>query len=313
MPLPLERTFYPLGFALHLSTNSELVIQAAQASWGLTRQLFNHQPVRVSVGISESKAGRASPPVFRSRQHLLSVISDADNFMLCDMRSGYAWGWITEDTASDLSFLRFYFLDAAVFTLIEQLYLAPIHAAFIVKNGLGVLLCGDTGAGKSTLAYACARSGWTFVSDDAAFLVRGEGLSAVGNCLAIRLKSDASQLFPELLGWSASVRANGKLGFELCTSDLPEPVRTSPEAVITDIVFLQRSHTSREQLVTRPVRDPASVLGRQVWYGDEHVKTAQRTTYERLAAARWWNMSYKGYEQAVSLLEALAAPERSLE
>jgi hypothetical protein len=315
VPLPLVRTFYPLGFSLRLSTNSELVLQAAEASWGLSQQVFSYPPVRVSLGVSESRTGAASPPAYRSRQHMFSAISDADNFVLCDMRSGYACGWITENAASDSSFLRFYFLDCAVYTLIEQLYLAPVHAAVVLKNGVGVLLCGDTGAGKSTMAYACARSGWTFVSDDAAFLLRDEqALSALGNCFSIRLKPDAPQLFPELLGWSASVRANGKLGFELCTTALPESVKTSPQATITDIVFLERSsQTDRRQLSRRPVSDPATVLGRPLWHGDDQVMAAQRASYERLAGARWWSMSYKDYQEGLSLLETLARGDRSLE
>jgi len=315
VPLPLERTFYPLGFALHLSTNSELVLQAAEASWGRSQQMFSYPPVRVSLGVSESRTGAALPPAYRSRQHIFSAISDADNFILCDMRSGYSCGWITENTASDSSFLRFYFLDCAVYTLVEQLYLAPVHAALVVKNGAGVLLCGDTGAGKSTLAYACARSGWTFVSDDAALLLRDEKtLSAIGNCFSMRLKPDAPQLFPELLGWSASVRANGKLGFELCTTELPEPVETCPRATISDIVFLERSQTSRRQLTPHPVSDPARVLGRPLWHGDDQVMAAQRASYERLAGARWWNMSYKDYQEGVSLLETLTPPgDRGLE
>ncbi len=116
------------------------------------------------------------------------------------MRSGYAFGWIGETTARDRPFLRFYFLDAVTLALVDQLYLAPVHAAAIRRHTTGVLLCGDSGTGKSTLAYACARAGWTFVSDDASYLVRGADTPRVlGNSRSLRLRPDAPILFQELL------------------------------------------------------------------------------------------------------------------
>ena len=52
---------------------------------------------------------------------------------------------------------------------------------------------------RALLAYACARAGWTYVSDDGAFLVRGrDDRYAIGDPHSIRFRPDAPELFPEL-------------------------------------------------------------------------------------------------------------------
>jgi len=307
--MPFEQTFYPLGFPLQLSTNSPLIFEAAEESWPTSaRAKFEVAPIRVSLGVTDSAAAIPEPPVFRARGNLMSIISDPLNFVIADMRSGYAFGWIRETTARDRSFFRFYFLDAVTLALVDQLYLAPVHAAAIRRQTKGVLLCGESGTGKSTLAYACARAGWTFVSDDASYLVRGADTPRViGNSRSLRLRPDAPILFKELLPVDTLMRANGKLGFELATDSLPQPIRAEPQATITDVIFLRRVAGTSSDATLEPLlqRDPRR-LYRSVWYGDDEVQEAQRTCYHLLLQSRWWNLTYSNYQQAVEKLNQLA-------
>jgi hypothetical protein len=37
-----------------------------------------------------------------------------------------------------------------------------LHAAFVSREGEAFCLCGDSGSGKSSLSYACARAGWVY-------------------------------------------------------------------------------------------------------------------------------------------------------
>ena len=74
----------------------------------------------------------------------------------------------------------------------HQKAMAPVHAALVVKDGVGIMLCGDSMAGKSTLAYACARAGWSYVTDDGTFLVRGElDRYAIGDFTNLRLRESS--------------------------------------------------------------------------------------------------------------------------
>ena len=72
-----------------------------------------------------------------------------------------------------------------------------LHAAAVEAPAGGVLLVGPSDAGKSTLAYALARHGWPFVSDDSVLLhVRGDAVEAVA--FRRRFGLDADGRFPEI-------------------------------------------------------------------------------------------------------------------
>ena len=131
-----------------------------------------------------------------------------------------------------------------------------IHAACVALNGHGVLLCGDADAGKSTLSFACAQRGWTFVSDDACFaLRRNPGRVVIGNPSFVRLREDASRFFPQLRDHSVVLRQTGDFRYEIPTSTLPELV-TAFQCAIDQVVFLNRYTDSSAQLSAFP-RDEA--------------------------------------------------------
>ncbi|MGA2212183.1 MAG: hypothetical protein ABSH31_02815 [Bryobacteraceae bacterium] len=307
--LPLRRTFYPLGYPLVLETNSRDVIRAAEEGWGAFERMFIEDPVRVCLGISENNSESPLPAsVVRAREHLMSVVADSANFLLCDFDRGFAFGWVTRSTAADHPLLRYQFLTAAGATLAEQRALAPLHGALVVRNGAGVVFCGDSFAGKSTLAYACARAGWTYLSDDATFLVRGrDDRYAIGDPHSIRFRTDARDLFPELAAHLPRVRPNGKIAIEVPTRDLG--ISTAPGCVVDHVVFLDR-----QQQLDRPVpvslRHYSEDRAQEHWeqyavLGTEEVRTAQRRCYKRLLRARLWEMQYSDLDHAVARLERL--------
>lgn len=63
-----------------------------------------------------------------------------------------------------------------------------VHGAAIGQNGVGILLAGPSGVGKSTLSLRLALSGWDFLSDDF-FLV--DGLIASSVYQRVKLNSDS--------------------------------------------------------------------------------------------------------------------------
>jgi hypothetical protein len=306
--LPLRHTFYPFGCPLELETNSADVIAAAAEGWGAFEQMFDEEPMRLCLGVLEA-GGEALPleSVIRSREHLMSIVADHENFVVCDFDSGFAFGWVTQSTAADHPLLRYRFLIAGAATLLTQRVFAAVHSALTVRNGKGVMLVGESCAGKSTLAYACARAGWTYVSDDGVFLVRGRNdRYALGDPYSIRLRPDAPKLFPELADHLVTIRPNGKVAIEIRTRDLA--VDTAPGCNIDHVVYLNRRdgqpllrHLSKEFVL----RDWA----RYAVFGTKVVREAQRCCYERVLSAQLWEMQYSDLDDAVARLEQLADEE----
>jgi hypothetical protein len=173
------------------------VIQAAEEGWGAFEQMFDGNPVRVCLGVtegdSESPAGVSHPcertfdvdccrpgelHAVRFRPGLCVWVGDAEH------GGGSPVAALPVSTAGGA-------------TLAQQRAFAPLHGALVMRNGTGVMLCGDSCAGKSTLAYGCARAGWTYVSDDGTFLVRGrDDRYAIGDPHGIRFRTDAPACFP---------------------------------------------------------------------------------------------------------------------
>lgn len=261
--------------------------------------------MRLALGVTDSDTMPLTlQSTFRSRDHLMSVVADAENFYACDFDRGYAFGWVTRAVAADHPFLRYRFLTGAANMLIEQLALAPLHGGLVMRKGRGLLFCGESFAGKSTLAYACARGGWTFISDDATFLVRGStDRCAIGHPHSIRLREDARTLFPELADRLPAVRPNGKIAIEVLTRELPIAIANG--CSIDHVLFLNRQEHGCARL-----RRYSNLQAFEEWesyacFGAEQVRAAQKRCYERLFAAGIWELSYSHFEDAVARLERL--------
>jgi hypothetical protein len=238
------------------------------------------------------------------REHLITSMWDHSNFSVCDMRSGFAFGWVTRKTARDHVFLRYRFLQACAMSMLVHRSLAPVHGAFVARNGRGVLLCGDSFAGKSTLAYACARAGWTYLTDDGTHLVRARAdRYAVANPYHIHFREDAPTLFPELKDRAIAVRPNGKIGIEVLTGDLP--IATGGGGSVDYVVFLNRGASARAHLVRHSKDDAMAWCEQYISYGEAWARAEQRETLRRLWGAGLWEMRYRDLADAVDCLERL--------
>jgi len=167
------------------------------------------------------------------------------------------------------------------------------------------MLCGDSSAGKSTLAYACARAGWTFVNDDAVYLVREDPRCfAIGNPYSIRFRESARGLFDELNDWRPISRPNGKVGFEICTRDLE--IETAPGNQIHHVVFLNRHGFEPARLIPFPKARALHLWKQFVNHGETQTRTEQIKSYERLLEACVWALNYCDLDSAVLRLNQLA-------
>lgn len=302
--LPLRTGVYPLGFPALVETNSPEVLQHVTESWRRFTPHFKEAEVHLNVVVSDSPArGELPPPVFRCRRHLLSVVCGPHNSSVCDLNAGYACAFITSEAAQAGDYLRDTFTDAMLLTMLHSRHLAVVHAACVVLDGEGVLLCGESGAGKSSLALGCALRGWTLVCDDASFLIRKlGGRTVTGNPYLMRFKPDAGSLFPGLAGRAVVARTNGKSAIQVETSEFPQIV-TAERAEIRYTILLRRSDTADAQLVRceadrfRHLRFPP--------YGDPSVIAEQEKTLQALSGIEAFELRYGDLDAAVQRLTDL--------
>jgi hypothetical protein len=268
--LPLRRLYHPLGFSIEVITNSEEVLAAAEESWGGLRKAFREPALELRIALGEGGSGICPPsPVYR----------------------GLAFAWVDRDAVERKAYLRYHFLEAIALSLMASSYVTPLHAACVELAGQGVLLCGNSGAGKSSLAFACARAGWRYISDDASYLVRkGERRLVVGNSHQVRFRPSAIELFPELEGLSITPRAAGKPSIELPTVEY--------------IIFLNRVESDVPELLPFP-KELAMQWAKQSQADTGANDEEQAASVRELLNAQLFELRYRTLDRAVTQLETL--------
>jgi len=306
--LPLSAIYYPVGFPVYIFTNSPAVLDAAGEAWGEFSAQFDREPIVVRMAV-EAGGDLAPEPSYRSQGHLLSIVSDPHNFGVLDLRALFGYGFVSEKTAADHTWLRWFFLEPMVLILLTQRHAVPLHSACVAKNGRAILLCGPSGAGKSTLAFACALAGWTFVSDDVSWLLPGGAdLTVLGKPHQARLRHDAPRLFPELEGYITRARPNGKISLEVPIAEFPE-IRTAMRGRPRALIFLRRREAGAAHLQLlnpRQVWDGLTEDGAYATYGDE-VRGRHLAERRRLLELPGYSLDYSDLKGAIGQLSHLAA------
>jgi hypothetical protein len=249
--LPFREMFYPLGFPLEVETNSDDVLRAFAETWQGFVKLFDTPPFRFRVLVKESNSSVCPPrPSCRIQEHLTSHLADNDNYAISDLAQGLSIIWLTHAAVVDRSYLRYRFIEPIVILQLSMSYMTPIHAACVDMVGCGVLLCGDPGAGKSTLSYACARAGWKYITDDVSFLVNSrQDQLVVGNPTQVRFSPTFRYLFPEFAERQITRCSEwGKPSVELSTLSA-QNITTSFISRVKHVVFLNRNNVKRQEFV----------------------------------------------------------------
>ena len=302
---PLSGTFHPMGLSVQISTNSPAILDATRESWGALGKMFAYPPVRVRIGVVPGGSAESLPaPVYRSQQHLISIIADAENFMICDMRRGFAYGFVTQAVVDNNAYIRGHIIEPSANLLLVASFLTPLHAACLNRHGRGVLLCGDSTAGKSTLAYACARAGWKFLSDDFCCLIRGrDGRVVIGNSARMRFRAPTLDLFPELKMQRLIPRLNGGPAVEVDTVCMPG-IETMSHCSVDHIVFLNRSKSHLPTFYRLSKEHAKSAFESVISYGEEQVRKEQKESLGELFDAEVVEFRYDDLALAVPALDA---------
>ncbi len=304
-----SRLFYPLGFPVCIETTSPSLLEAAEESWGgqtlIATEGTKAEPLMLRLGVtSDAAPGSPTAPHFRANHHLLSIIADAENFIVCDLERGFAFGSISASTAGDRAYLRYHFLEAAVLCLLTGSRVTPIHAACVSLHGCGLLLCGGFGAGKSTLAYACARAGFTYTTDDASYVVWQNGQARVrGNSDQLRLRPSGLSLFPEFAGYDHTPGTEGKPSIEVRLPDLTGNAGAR-EADVHALVLLSRQPGGTPEL--RPLAAARMELYlTSMLYPAGAIRERQQAALHPLRSIAGYELCFDDLPRTVAYLEQM--------
>src|SRR5438552_8999163 len=101
--LPLHARFYPLGFPLDITTNSQAVVEGFAESWRCFPQVFDAPPIRLRVAVQHGAQDPLLPPepVARAQEHLLTMVAGSENFAVCDLAEAFGFCWLSAVVAAD--------------------------------------------------------------------------------------------------------------------------------------------------------------------------------------------------------------------
>ena len=301
----ITSTFYPLGFPVVLRTNSLVVMEMAEELWGFFDEQYVTIPIRADVHLIESDAEEYPPRIKpQIMLPLMMSIADSNNYSVLDLKQLTVQTLISTAVLRDRAHAKLSFLGAPVLAHISTRFTTPLHAACISLDGQGLLLCGDSGAGKSSLAFACARTGWTYVADDGSYLLNScEQRRVVGNCHQLRLDYAACDLFPELKQLKMTSSAAGKPWVDLQTAKMPSIVR-SQTATVKSTVFLNR-HSGGPPMLISYSKDAARESMRQIIYGLPETQLMQLAAIDQLLEADVYELRYDDLNWAADRLKRL--------
>ncbi len=279
-----------------------MVLAAAREEWGEWQQAFDDPPIELNFCVRDEDS-ELTPSTFQSHANTFTIAAGPGNYAAGDTRGQTASATLTSNAASDHAYLIYHFLDAMAYSIITAAHFTPLHAGCVARDGSGVLLCGDSHSGKSTLAYGCARVGWTYVSDDASPLLRREaaGRTVLGGPHRIRLRPDARELFPELARFELKRRGNGKVSLQIPTRELP--IATAARARADVIVLLHREPSGSARL--QPIEKDKVREHCKKWFAhwDAEVYAEQAAAFESfLSGVRAYSLAYSDFDSAVAIL-----------
>ncbi len=295
-----------MGFPVKIETNSQDVLTAASRAWASYPNLSAGEPVTVRVTVG----GRATAePAFDPKVEFdgawMSISGDRGNRARADLSAGVAEIHLSEDVAADIDYVNYHFLKPVTYQLLAHPYFAFVHASCIALNDRAILLCGDASAGKTCLAFACARQGWTFLSGDATHLLhRSSDFCVAGRPFSIRFRESARDLFPELIAWPSSVRPNRKPCIEADTDKLN--LRTALRAPASHIVFLERRDIGIARIEEISADEACERLDVAVFFGDDEVRRGQRATLRHFASLPAVRLIYSDLSDAEAALRSLS-------
>jgi hypothetical protein len=268
--LPVSRTrMHLLGAAFEFECgSSELRRLVDWAYAGLPQHELTKPALRIRVRVAPAPRAR---PRAKSDPAQIEMLSGAG--LLCGTTSSSDFAVLSSDHRSGLVVVsrdrlrfpyhtRYELIEFAVFTLAARAQgLMPLHGACVGHEGRGLLLFGDSGAGKSTASLHCLLHGMDFLAEDSVF-VTPDTMLATGIANFLHVRCDSLHSVPassaSLIRRSPIIRRrSGVEKFEVDLRRTQYHLAASPLKV-AGVVFISARPARRGVLLT-PLRNHEAI------------------------------------------------------
>lgn len=210
----LRTRAHVLGGVFEFESNDSALLDLVDSVYrGLPAHAFTAEPPHFRIRLLLSDAEGAptheqAPPVrLHSGAGVLCGIMDAANFAVVSPAQRTGSIAVSRYMLQHAHAVRYELIEFAVYTLASRAQqLASLHAACIGRNERGLLLIGEGGAGKSTLAMQCLSQNLELVAEDAV-LVEPDTLLATGVGSFLHLREDSLELLRQT-GDDAGIRSS---------------------------------------------------------------------------------------------------------
>lgn len=195
---PLRTRAEVLGGVFEFESNDRSLLDLVDLVYaGLPPHTFSAEPPRFRMRLLLSDdagppTGEEAPPVrLHSGGELLCGTMDGANFALISPAQRTGLIVVSRNMLRHAQVVRYELIEFAVYTMASRAQqLVSLHAACVGRDGRGLLLVGDGGAGKTTLTLHCLLQGMELVAEDAVFVTPDTLLaSGVGTFLHLREES----------------------------------------------------------------------------------------------------------------------------
>lgn len=180
------------------------------------------QPVMV-VNIEDFRSSNnrvgSEEIAYKVKEYLVEAYGPGFSFMV-DRKSGRAEAKVDPRVAANRDFFIRSILDTMVLFLATSIDRIPLHAAVIICHETAMILCGQAGSGKTTLAYELYRRGAGVLAESVVYISFNSLYRLWGDVQSFNLRPDAKEIFPELADLKAKKLPNGKTKIQL---NLPKP------------------------------------------------------------------------------------------
>lgn len=240
--LPFDSKFHVAGSIWAVSTNSQDILAAIGQSFVAVDELTTQPDLSVRLSVeADIDAGRWRQPYFRALDHLFFARYGPRDTMVIDQLRKRVIGAVSSGTARDHGYWRRVLLPTLLGIVSVSVGVTPVHCACLARNELGLLICGPSGVGKSTLAVFLSMAGFSYVSDDCTYVSRSpSGLLAWGLPTAIKLLPDSRRYFHPLRDREPEMSLNGELALE-ADPETTFGVRRSSCCKPRWLIFLERN------------------------------------------------------------------------